>query len=49
MMNDVMKVVKDLQPRIVEQQFDNTCTITLAIRKSEAERLKGRLEQLAFK
>jgi len=49
MMNDVMKVVKDLQPRIVEQQFDNTCTITLAIRKSEAERLKDRLEQLAFK
>lgn len=49
MMNDVMKIVKDLQPRIVEQQFDNTCTITLAIRKSEAERLKVRLEQLAFK
>jgi uncharacterized YigZ family protein len=30
MMNDVMKVVKDMQPRIVDQQYDNTCTIRLA-------------------
>lgn len=48
-MNDVMKIVKDLQPRIVSQQFDNTCSITLAIRKSAAPRLRERLEQLAFK
>ena len=25
MMNDVMRIVKDLQPRIVSQTFDNTC------------------------
>lgn len=48
-MNDVMKIVKDLQPRIVSQQFDNTCSITLAIRRSMAPQLRARLEQLAFK
>ena len=48
MMNSVMRVVKELGPRIVSQQFDNTCSITLAIRKSEVERLKARLAQLSF-
>lgn len=48
MMNSVMKVVKDLQPRIVAQEFDNTCSITLAIRKSEMPRLKASLEKLTF-
>lgn len=48
MMNDVMRIVKDLQPRIVSQTFDNTCEITLAIRRSQAEQLKQRLAQLSF-
>ena len=48
MMNDVMRVVKDMQPRIVSQQYDNTCSITLSIRKSEADALRGRLAKLAF-
>ena len=48
MMNDVMKVVKDMSAHIVSQQYDNTCTITLAIRKSEAQQLRNRLEQLSF-
>lgn len=48
MMNDVMKVVKDLKPRIVSQNYDNTCEIKLAIRLSEAERLKERLDKLSF-
>ena len=43
MMNDVMRVVKDLSPRIVSQQFDNDCTIRLAIRRSMAEELRSRL------
>lgn len=47
-MNDVMKVVKDLKPRIVSQSYDNTCEIKLAIRLSEAERLKDRLNKLSF-
>lgn len=48
MMNSVMKVVKDMQPRIVSQTFDNTCQVRLAIRKSEAEHLRQRLAKLAF-
>ena len=42
-MNEVMKVVKDMNPRIVSQNFDNTCEITLAIRTSLAPALKSRL------
>lgn len=48
MMNSVMKVVKDMQPRIVSQEFDNTCSITLAIRESMAEQLQARLDKLSF-
>lgn len=48
MMNDVMRVVKEMQPRIVSQEYDNTCSITLSIRKSEADTLRGRLKKLSF-
>lgn len=48
MMNDVMKVVKDMQPRIIGQDYDNTCRITLSIRKSLAQQLRDRLAKLAF-
>ena len=48
MMNDVMRIVKDMQPRIVSQTYDNTCEIRLSIRKSEADQLRNRLQKLAF-
>lgn len=48
MMNDVMRVVKELSPRIVSQTFDNACSITLAIRRSEADNLRNRLKKLSF-
>ncbi len=48
MMNGVMGVVKDLQPRIVSQSFDNDCEIVLAIRKSQADHLRQRLDSLSF-
>ena len=48
MMNDVMRIVKEMSPRIVSQEYDNTCSITLAIRKSEAEQLRSRLQKLSF-
>ncbi|MCR4772928.1 MAG: YigZ family protein [Prevotella sp.] len=47
-MNGVMHIVKELGPRIISQSFDNTCSITLSIRKSEAEKLKKKLADLAF-
>ena len=46
MMNGVMKVVKDMKADIVAQDFNIDCSIVLAIRKSEAELLKQRLEHL---
>lgn len=48
MMNDVMRIVKEMSPRIVSQTYDNTCEIRLAIRKSEAEQLRFRLSKLSF-
>ncbi len=45
-MNDVMRIVKDMQPKIVNQTFDNLCTMTLTIREGEAEQLIGRLEKV---
>ena len=48
MMNDVMCVVKEMQPRVIDQKFDNTCSIKLSIRKSEAEQLRMRLSKLSF-
>lgn len=49
MMNDMMKIIKDMSPRIVSQTYDNTCEIQLSIRKSQAPLLKSRLEKLSFK
>lgn len=48
MMNAVMKVVKDMKPRIISQTYNGTCEIKLGIRQSEAEQLKKRLKKLSF-
>ncbi|MGP1624778.1 IMPACT family protein [Prevotella koreensis] len=48
MMNQVMKVVKEMQPRVLSQNYDNTCIISLSIRKSLVEELKVRLNKLSF-
>jgi len=45
-MNDVMRIVKDMNPRIISQTYDNTCEIVLSIRKGEAEQLRSRLQKL---
>ncbi|MBQ9187075.1 MAG: YigZ family protein [Prevotella sp.] len=45
-MNDVMRIVKDMSPRIISQTYGNTCEIVLAIRKSEADQLRQRLAKL---
>ncbi|MBR4964843.1 MAG: YigZ family protein [Alistipes sp.] len=45
-MNDVMRIVKDMQPRVVDQVFDNLCTMTLSIREGDSEQLIGRLEKV---
>ena len=45
-MNDVMRIVKDMNPRIISQTYDNVCEITLSIRKSESQTLRQRLAKL---
>ena len=46
-MNDVMRIVKEEEPQIVVQDFDNDCTMTLRIRKDSMPRLKARLEKVS--
>lgn len=48
MMNAVMRVIKEMQPRIVSQIFDNTCSISMSIRQEMAPVLRNRLEKLSF-
>ena len=48
MMNDVMRIVKEMNTCIVSQTYDNTCEIKLSIRKSEADTLRNKLAKLSF-
>lgn len=45
-MNDVMRVVKEEGPEIVEQDYDMDCRMTLRIRSSLMPRLRARLEKV---
>lgn len=45
-MNSVMKVIKELQPVVESQNFDNLCSMQLSIRKSGAESLIGKLGKI---
>ena len=45
-MNDVMRIVKEEGPEIIEQSYDMDCLITLRIRKSMMEKLHSRLEKV---
>ena len=44
-MNGVMKIVKELSPKILAQEFDNLCRMTLAIRQSKAAMLIDKLSK----
>lgn len=45
-MNDVMKIVKDLEPTILDQTYDMNCLMTLEIRKARFDEMKNRLEKV---
>jgi len=50
-MNDVMKIVKDLEPSILNQSYDADCLMTLEIRQAKFDELKnriGKVEGLRF-
>ena len=42
-MNDVMKLTKQTGIKILDQQFDNTCCMTLAIREDDVDMLRQKL------
>lgn len=46
MTDRVMRVVRETGCRIVNRSFDQTCQLTLAVRKREAENLRKRLANL---
>ena len=45
-MNDVMRIVKEESPEIVEQSYDMDCVMRLRIRRSALSRLRSRLEKV---
>lgn len=45
-MNDIMRIVKEEQPAVESQRFDNLSSIVLRIRASRAERLTERLRKV---
>ncbi len=45
-MNDVMKIIKDVAPQVLSQQFDNNCNMVLSIRKGDAPNLIERLKKV---
>ena len=45
-LNDVMRIVKEENPIVVSQSFDNDCSMTLRIRKDNMPKLKDRLEKI---
>jgi len=45
-LNDVMRIVKEEEPQVVEQVFEMDCKMTLRIRRSKMGRLRSRLEKV---
>lgn len=45
-MNDVMRIVKEEAPEILEQSYDMDCAMKLKIRKSMLPKLRSRLEKV---
>lgn len=48
LLNDVLRIVKEEAPKVVEQVFDNECVVRLSIRLSRMPRLVERYEKLSI-
>lgn len=46
LLNDVLRIVKEEAPKVVEQTFDNECVVRLSMRLSRMPRLVERYEKL---
>ena len=45
-MNDIMRIVKEEEPTILEQSYDMDCIMKLRIRQSKMEKLRARLKKV---
>lgn len=45
-MNGIMKVVREMEARIVSQSYDMDCSMTLSIRKGKLDELKERIRKV---
>lgn len=48
LLNEVLRIVKEEAPKVVEQVFDNECVVCLSMRLSRMPRLVERYEKLAI-
>ena len=48
LLNDVLRIVKEEAPKVVEQVFDNECVVRLSMRLSRMPRLVERYEKLSI-
>jgi len=46
LINEVMKIIKDTNTKILSQNFDNLCSMQLSIRKQDAAILSSKLEKI---
>jgi putative IMPACT (imprinted ancient) family translation regulator len=46
LMNSVMKVVRDMEARIVSQSYDMDCQMTLSIRKGKMQELQEKINKV---
>lgn len=46
LMNEVMRIIKEINPLVLDQSFDNMCAMKLSIRQSDAEKLKSKLGKI---
>ena len=46
-MNSVMQLITGSEAKVMSQEFDNTCAVTLSIRSDHADSLAGRLGAIA--
>jgi uncharacterized YigZ family protein len=44
-MNDVMRMIKEEQLQVLEQQFDNDCLIVFEVRKAQLNKVLARIEK----
>ena len=48
LLNEVLRIVKEEEPKVVEQFFDNDCMVRLSMRLSRMPRLVERYEKLVI-